>query len=505
MKRVREIRIWPAAASLLAAIGLLFCLPGGAAACPFCSAVSLTLSEEIAANDVAVVARLIELPAHNDPADPSGSTARFEIVDVLKGGDLLGTAKQMDVLYFGQEKKGTLFYIVGTEPPNFNWTTPVRLSERAVKYIRKLPELPEKGADRLAFFQEYFEDAEEMLARDAYDEFAKAPYSEVRELGGRMHHDRLIRFINDRDVPASRRRLYLTMLGVCGGADDLAMLEEMIHSEDRETKSALDAMIACYLTLNGPDGLPLIEELFLKNQDAEYTDTYAAIMALRFHGQESEIIPRERLTESMRYMLDRAELADLVIPDLARWEDWSVMDRLVDLFKNSDEQSSWVRVPVINYLRACPDPKAKEQLEELAKLDPESMKRASSFFPFAAAPPPEEKITRSEEPSGEPLADTSSGDDADVPVATQAAAATEPPASGDVAADDAVVLAPSGDVASSDSQPQSGAQATAVVTSGLWTFSWAGILLAAGVVMLAVAVLVAVAVLAVAGAVRAKS
>ena len=33
-------------------------------------------------------------------------------------------------------------------------------------------------------------------------------------------------------------------------------------------------------------------------------------------------------------MLDRPQLADLVIPDLARWEDWSVMDRLVELFKN---------------------------------------------------------------------------------------------------------------------------------------------------------------------------
>ena len=133
------------------------------------------------------------------------------------------------------------------------------------------------------------------------------------------------------------------------------------------------------------------------------------------------------------------------------------------------------------------------------------MKRASSFFPFAAAPPPDSKITRSGETNGEPVADTSNGDDANVPAATQAAAAAEPPASGDVASDDAVVLAPSGDVASSNPQPQSDTQATAVVTSVDWSFSWVGILLAAGVVMLAVAVVVAVAVLAVAGASRAKS
>ena len=152
----------------------------------------------------------------------------------------------------------------------------------------------------------------------------------------------------------------------------LPMLEEMIKSKDRQTKGALDALVAAYLTLKGPDGMPLVEDLFLKNKDAEYTDTYATIMALRFHGTEEKIIPRERLLVGIRMMLDRPQLADLVIPDLARWEDWSVMDRLVELFKNADDESNWVRVPVINYLRACPLPKAKEKIDELAKIDPET-------------------------------------------------------------------------------------------------------------------------------------
>ena len=55
-------------------------------------------------------------------------------------------------------------------------------------------------------------------------------------------------------------------------------------------------MIACYLTLHGQEGMPLVEELFLKDADIEYSDTYAAIMALRFHGTESDVIPRARIT-----------------------------------------------------------------------------------------------------------------------------------------------------------------------------------------------------------------
>ena len=62
-------------------------------ACPFCSAVSLTFSEEIANSQVAVIATLVESPpkgaaAGGDPLDVA--KAKFEIVKVLKGDDALG-------------------------------------------------------------------------------------------------------------------------------------------------------------------------------------------------------------------------------------------------------------------------------------------------------------------------------------------------------------------------------------------------------------------------------
>ena len=220
-----------------------------------------------------------------------------------------------------------------------------------------------------------------MLARDAYDEFAKAPYDDVRGLKDKMNHDQLVQWLSDPDIPASRKRLYFTMLGVCGTTADLPMLEDLMKSTDRRRKAGLDAMIACYLTLSGPAGMGTIEDLFLKNKAADYSDTYAAIAALRFHGTEADIISQKRIVQGLGHMLDRPELADLVIPDLARWEDWSVMEQLVKLFKTADEKTSWVRVPVINYLRACPLPEAKQHLTALEKIDPDAVRRASTFFP----------------------------------------------------------------------------------------------------------------------------
>jgi hypothetical protein len=108
-------------------------------------------------------------------------------------------------------------------------------------------------------------------------------------------------------------------------------------------------------------------------------------MALRFHGTEGGVIDKERVLTSMRLILNRPELADLVIPDLARWEDWSQIDKLAELFKTADDKSSWVRVPVINYLRACPLPEAEKQLDALKEIDPAAFKRATSFFPVPKA------------------------------------------------------------------------------------------------------------------------
>ena len=238
------------------------------------------------------------------------------------------------------------------------------------------------------------------MARDAYDEFASAPYDDLKKLKPQLKREKLLGWIDDTSLPPDRKRLYLVLLGICGKPEDAKFLESLLRSEEPNKRAGLDAMIACYVTLLGDDGLKLIDELFLANKKSQYADTYAAIMALRFHGTDGGIISKDRVLKSMQLILQRPELADLVIPDLARWEDWSQIDRLVELFKTADEKSSWVRVPVINYLRACPKPEASAKLDELKEIDPAAFKRATSFFPVpqpAAAPATKSSSTFSTE------------------------------------------------------------------------------------------------------------
>ena len=381
---------------------VILAAPAIAQACPFCSAVSLTFAQEIAQSQAAVIARLVEPPppgSLSPRADGPLPKGRFAVVDVLKGGDLVAEAglspggREIETIMLEEKPPGTLYLLMGVEPPNLVWSSPIGLSDRAVAYIKRLADLPEKGPDRLAFFQEHLEDEDDTLARDAYDEFAIAAYDDVRGLEDRMDPATLLGWIENPKVQPNRRRLYATMLGVCGSAADADRIGRLLSGDDlppelAEARSGLDALIACYVTLKGPEGLDLVDRLFLRRDDAPqdipFAETYAAVMALRFLGEESELVPRERVLASLRLLLDEPKLADLVIADLARWEDWSAIDRLVTLFKEAQADNIFVREPVVNYLRACPLPEAATALTELEKIDPEAVRRAATLAGLAA-------------------------------------------------------------------------------------------------------------------------
>lgn len=348
-----------------------------AIACPFCNAVSQTLRQEMAAMDAVVIASATQssLTRNADTGEVS-----MKIESILKGGTFVDVGGEVNAIYYGEVTIGRRFMLSGVDPPNLQWSC-LPVNERSEAYVKKVAEMDTaEPIDRLRFYYPFLQDDESMLARDAYDEFAITPYDVVKALGPEMNHDELVGWIKDPETSTDRKRLFLTMLGVCGDAKDLPFLEEMLRSTQKSTRGGLDALIACYLTLGGEKGLPLINELFLNNTDAAYADTYAAIMAVRFHGTEGDVIPRSALVESLHHVLERKDLADLVIPDLARWNDWSQIDRLTELFIAADPENNWIRVPVVNYLRACPLPEADVALEKLSEVDPESVKRANTFF-----------------------------------------------------------------------------------------------------------------------------
>jgi len=350
--------------------------------CPFCSAVSQTLRQEMGVMDAIAIAEATGASVR----DELTGQVKLKVVSVLKGDSLVKPGEIVSVVYYGTVEPGRRFMLSGADPTAIQWAC-LPITEVSEKYLMDIAKLPDDGLERLKFYQPYLQHPDGMLNRDAYDEFAITPYPIVQQLKPFMSHEELVSWIKDPEMPADRKRLYLTMLGVCGDEKDVPMLEEMLRSTQASTRGGLDAMIACYLTLAGEKGLGTVDEMFLKNSKAPYADTYAAIMAIRFHGTETDVIPRSSLVQSLHHVLERKDLADLVIPDLARWGDWSQVDKLVQLFVDAEKDNNWIRVPVVNYLRACPNPEAAAAIEKLKAVDPDSVKRASSFFSIPVPAP----------------------------------------------------------------------------------------------------------------------
>ncbi|MEN0110331.1 MAG: hypothetical protein AAF805_06370 [Planctomycetota bacterium] len=431
----------PLVACLLAAS----CASPIAHGCPFCAVESQTLSEEIGEASVAVLARLAIPAAAADVledadvpyglVDPLTGAATFDVETVLKGEPLLFGEEWIEAIYFGDSDPEKRYLIRGVgDPPD--WAIPLPLSRLASEYVPQIMALPESGADRLDFFQQFLEHPDALLAQDAYDEFARAPYQDVIDLAPRMDRPQLLAWIGDPGVSPSRRRLFLTMLGVCGREDDRGRLEPMLTSDnrvlspaadataavamaaggppaagllaetvrfrERQRKLGLDAMIACYLTLAGKAGeaeasLDLIDERFLLDPDADYSHVYACLQALRFLAAEMpDLVPLERVKRSARLLLDNAEFADQVIPDLARWEDWGVLERLGGMYESTfdpdaeDAPQKYVREPIVTYLDVAAEQeedadlarRANEWLAKIEPLDPEVVKRARSLRAF---------------------------------------------------------------------------------------------------------------------------
>ena len=373
--------------------------PRAVEACASCPTFRATLKEEIDDSAVAVICRLKARPdAAAGGAAGNGETCTFEVIEILKGAETLaaqpGVAMpyQTEIIFFGEQSLGTKFLAFAVTPPNLSWNTPTEVTDREIDYLRKLLTCPPKGPARLTMFFDYLEAPERMLAEDAYEEFARAPYVDLQAAKQHMPRERLLRWITDVNVLTAHRRQYVSMLSCCALKEDLPTIETWLRSDERTWRVLLDALVGCHLVLRGADGVPLIENLFLQNKNAELIDSNAAIVALRFVATETNAVPPARINQAFRVVLDRPQLADVIIPDLARAQDWSVVPKLTALFKSAAADGTlWNRVSIASYLHVCPTPAAVVAAKELELVDPEAFRRAAQLYgrPVSAAQPSE--------------------------------------------------------------------------------------------------------------------
>jgi hypothetical protein len=394
-----------ALSALVAVVAASLFTPSVAPACPFCSAPSLTLAEQVAQSDAAVLVQWAsgEKPGSDSEASEDseqvsapgrslGSTT-YEVIEVLRGsGDDLKKGGRVTIPRYRAGQKGDLFLLLGTRGAQMDWGSPMEVTETSYNYMKQAPSPEASPTERLSYFVRFLEFPDSVIANDAYAEFANAPYKDVVTITDQVPVQKVREWIKDPETAPTRLGLYGLLLGLAGTEEDARLMRDKIVEPAEEFRLGIDGVMGGYLLLTGEKGLDVIDKEKLLNKDVPFSETYAAMQALRFMWTYGSGIDKPRLRQSMRTLLTRPELADLVIADLARWKDWSIIDQLMELYDAEDYSIPSIKRAIVRYMLVAAKDKPEEgddnshvakaegYLKTLRDKDPKTVQQAERFF-----------------------------------------------------------------------------------------------------------------------------
>src|SRR5262249_11789180 len=184
------------------AIAALAPLP--AAACPFCSAPSLTLGEQYAKADAAV---LVGWASGEMPTKEKLGSTTYEIMQVARTPvKSIEKGKKITIERYRPGKKGDLSLLLGSRAKGetLEWGSPRDVTASGYDYIVDAPSGDAKSEKRLGYYLKVLENPDRLVADDAYAEFANAPYKDIVPLAKQFPRESLRKWIVSPEVPPTR-------------------------------------------------------------------------------------------------------------------------------------------------------------------------------------------------------------------------------------------------------------------------------------------------------------
>ena len=400
-----------AARSTALACALLFSLlPQSAAACPFCPNLSPTLGEQYTSKTAAALARWSS--GIRPAGDDTGSTT-LELLQISRGSNRgLKPGAAVTVTPFRGGTPGDLFLLWGEGNGAVEWLPPIEFSETAWHYLTQAPAAQSPSETRLRYFTRFLEFPDDIIAEDAYREFAASRFEDIQNIAEHLPAEKLQHIIDDETVPEQRLGLYGMLLGLCGNTQSAEHLRRRILQNPADDAAlGLDGMIGGYLLLTGTAGLQLLEQQLLDSTASTFARRHALLRAIEFmwtYGGDR--ISRPRLQMAVRRLLDNPETAERAVITLARWQDWTIRPQLMQLAFNQSFGTSRdrriLRKAVIGYLLAAQraadeqDPvdselrnAALQDLAEIRRRDPATWRAAGRFLRLPAELPVDSPAT----------------------------------------------------------------------------------------------------------------
>jgi hypothetical protein len=378
--RGRLSSIGPSLRLLCAACVLMLITAGGASACAICfSGWVVTLGQQLDLADQAVLAL------------PESDGKQFRIVEVVKGGGRAGGiiaepvvrvdaatisgGKPVLLLWNGLAQTWTSVGTIGADYAA--WLREVVATGRggargAKPTWPKATQSPSELADadwreRLAIVVPYLESPESLAADIAIGEVGRAPYGALRSVKPQLEVGKIVSWIDDPKL-AARRSTYTLLLGIAGGPDDAAVLEQRVDVAWKARDATnLAAMLAADLELRGPSRVDWIDRMYFADRNRTMPEIEGSLLALSVHGGANGVVPRERVIQAYRsFMAERKPMAGFVAQELADWEYWDATAEYVALIKADVVKDPGSHFAIVNYLQRSPRVAAKLALQWLA-------------------------------------------------------------------------------------------------------------------------------------------
>jgi hypothetical protein len=370
--------------------------PCPAPACSLCggfpfSLKQLTLSQETVRAKVVLLGTLCNAKLNGDPQRPGAGTTDLKIVKVLKYDPVLAGRETVrlnayipivdpkappQLLVFCELVDGKI------EPYRGKDVKPGTLLE----YVEGAMSLA--GKDRITSLLYYFRflnAKDEVVAGDAFLEFARSSDQEVGEVARRLAPAAVRALVQDPKTPPLRLNLFAMMLGACGGPADANLLRGMIDRPNDRTTGALDGLLAGYINLRPKEGWDLAVHV-LADKRRPFNQRLAVSRALRFFHNWKPEETKQQILRGLSVMVEDAEVADLAIEDLRQWKMWDLTSRILAQYGRPDFDAPIAKRTIGRYALSCPQPEAQRFVQELRRRDPVLVQEIEEALSFERQP-----------------------------------------------------------------------------------------------------------------------
>jgi hypothetical protein len=387
----------------LAALALAIANGTTALACPFCSVQGQTLAGEVAQADLIVLGTLKN--AKRDANDITKGTTELHVESIVKdhpyatGKKILLLPRYVQVDPANPNAKMMIFcnlYNTTADTAVAAVASPIALSNfgryqldpyrgdelekdsKLPAYLAGAAAVREKDpVTKLKYFFDYLDSPESKINTDAFLEFANADYKDVRAVSEQANLDKVLGWLKDKSTPASRFGLYGMMIGHGKKKEHAAALRELLDDPKKHYSSGLDGVMAGYVMLDPKAGWEfLLNEL--RDEKKDFQVRYAGLRVLRFFWENRpDVIENKKVIDGMKLLIAQADIADLPIEDLRKWDRHDAADYILEQGqKESHRTIPIVKRAVLRYaitIEAKCDP-AKSYIRKIEAEDPDRVK-----------------------------------------------------------------------------------------------------------------------------------